>query len=494
SGGGTTTPPATVAITSPSRGASLPVGSVLVTFTIQNSPVGPSATQPRMHFYVDSDPIAYKFYDGPGIVEEGNLSGVRYQGVHTHFVHWKSSSSFAISGLSSGLHKVRFVLTDANDKELTNTEANKTLNFLVEIPPAGDLQLERVLTGLDSPVGLSLAPDGRVFYNERRTGNIRIIDPGWQLNPTPFCHIDVATAGFEQGLLGLTLDPGFANNHFVYVYYTARDAATPGSTEGTVNRVVRYTESSGQCVLGSETVIIDDIPMAHDSNGGILQFGPDGKLYVVTGDAELDGTTLAGKFLRVNPDGTVPVDNPFSNSNDAKEQKVFSYGHRNSYGFTFHPHTGDLWETENGVDDNDEINRIVAGGNYGWDTGRGEQQRTGILHDPCCIDPIAVFFANPPCDPTNPGGACVIVPTGIIAIPNDTTVYPDAYRNNLLFVDYSAGKIRRIILGGADLTQLGTLSVAYNGGNGGLISLMLGADGYVYVSSFNGEIFRVKPI
>ena len=243
-----------------------------------------------------------------------------------------------------------------------------------------------------------------------------------------------------------------------------------------MNRVVRYTESSGSCT--EETTILDNLPVSSIHNGGIIQFGPDRKLYVIIGDAANSAnsqslTSLAGKILRVNPDGSAPSDNPFFSNANANAKLVFSLGHRNSYGFTFHPHTAHLWESENGPADNDEINRAVAGGNYGWPTVKG------IAGNPSFRDPILAYT------PT-------IAPTGIIAIPDNSTVYPAAYRNNLLFVDFNGGKIRRVVLSGADLTQLGTSSIAYNGGQGGLLSLMLGADGYIYASNASG-IFKVVP-
>ena len=468
--------PPTATITSPSQNATVSVGPVTVSFTTQFFTIGVPG-QNHLHFYLDADTTPYMFYNGPSINAD---NGVLYNGVHTHFVHWKNATSFDIFGLSSVGHQVRMILADANHNEFANPEATKTLNFSVSQPPTGDLQLQSVLPGLNFPVGLALAPDGRVFFNERLTGTIRIINQQWQLVNTPFCQISVATSG-EQGLLGLTLDPNFAQNHFVYVYYTVAGA--------TMNRVARYTDSSGQCA--QETVILDNLPVNSFHNGGIIQFGPDGKLYVVIGDAgnpanSQNVTSLAGKILRVNPDGTAPSDNPFFSNANANAKKVFSFGHRNSYGFTFHGHTGHLWETENGPNDSDEINRVIAGGNYAWDS----NQRRGTVNDPCCVDPIAVFFA-PPC-----GGAgqppCTIAPTGIIAIPENSTAYPVAYRNNLLFVDFNFGQMRRLILTGANLTQLGTSSIAYNGGNGGLLSLMLGADGFVYVSNANA-IFKVVP-
>ncbi|TKB65640.1 MAG: PQQ-dependent sugar dehydrogenase [Nitrospira sp.] len=453
-----------VTIMSPAQNASVPVGPVTVSFTTQFFTIGVPG-QTHLHFYLDNDPVPYMFYNGAGINDD---NGVLYNGVHTHFVHWKTGTSFDIFGLPSTAHQVRMILANTNHSELANPEATKTLNFSVSQPPSSDLQLQSVLPNLNFPVGMSLAPDGRVFFNERLTGRIRIINQQWQLVNSPFCQLTVQTSG-EQGLLGLTLDPNFAGNKFVYVYYTAGNPLR--------NRVVRYTESSGACT--QETVILDDIPASGNHNAGIIQFGPDGKLYIITGDAGNTAnsqslTSLAGKILRLNPDGSTPTDNPFVSNANANAKKVYALGIRNSYGFTFHQHTGHLWQTENGPGDSDEINRITSGGNYGWPTVRG------IANNPNFRDPILAYT------PT-------IAPTGIIAIPENSTVYPTAYRNNLLFVDFNGGKIRRVVLSGADLTQLGSSSIAYNGGNGNLLSLMLGADGFVYVSNTNA-IFKVVPV
>lgn len=453
----------TITMTSPLAGATVPVGPVTVAFSVQNHTIGNLGTS-HLHFYLDTDATAYHFYGGVGINED---NGVLYNGAHTHFVHWKSATTFDIFGLPSTAHTVRLVLADLNHNELANSEATITRNFSISQPPTGDLQLQSVLSGLNFPVGMALTPDGRVFFNERLTGRIRLINPQWQLVPTPFCQITIATNG-EQGLLGLTLDPDFVNNRFVYVYHSASSPLR--------NRVVRYTDSSGSCT--QETIILDNLPVSTNHNGGIIQFGPDGKLYVIIGDAEnmanaQSVTSLAGKVLRVNSDGSAPSDNPFFSNANANAKKVYSFGHRNSYGFTFHGHTGHLWETENGPSDNDEINRVVSGGNYGWPTVRG------IAGNANFRDPILAYVS-------------VIAPTGIIAIPENSTVYPAAYRNNLLFTAWNDGRIRRVILSGPDLTLLGSSSTAYNGGQGGLLSLMLGADGFVYVSNTSG-IFKVIP-
>lgn len=469
SGGGTTTqapapgnppPPgaSTVAVTS---GTSFQSSPVRITFSVTNFTIGLPGT-PHLRFSIDGGPLD-DFYNGAGINSD---TGVQLNGVHTHFAHWATSNSFDLFGLAAGSHQVRLVLVEASNAELTNVGASTTHNFSVQQPPTGDLQLQSVLIGLNFPVGLSLAPDGRIFYNERLTGAIRIINPGWLLDPTPFCQISVAVAG-EQGLLGLTLDPNFAANEYVYVYYTVSGA--------TMNRVSRFAKSGGVC---TETIILNNLPVSGNHNGGIIQFGPDGKLYVVIGDTEVpsnaqDIISLAGKILRVNPDGSAPSDNPFFSNLNANAQKVFSYGHRNSYGFTFHPVNGFLWESENGPSDNDEINRVVSGGNYGWPI------VGGIANNPNYIDPILAF--NP-----------VIAPTGIIAIPGNSSIYPPVYRNNLLVAVWNDGTIRHVVLSGANLDLFGGTSVAYTGGQGGLLSLMLGSDGYVYVSS-GGGIFRVVP-
>lgn len=454
----------TVTIQSPAEGATVPSGQVTVAFATQGFTIGPQGEK-HLHFYLDNDPTPYMFYNGTGINED---NGVEYNGGHTHFVHWKSADSFDIFGLPSGSHSIKLVLSDSNHIELTDPEAKKTLNFTVAQPPSGNLSLTPMLTNLNFPTAIAQAGDGRIFFNERLTGRTRIINPGWQLAATPFCQVSVLT-DTEQGLLGLALDPNFSQNKYVYIYYTAGNPLR--------NRVVRYTDSNGTCT--GETPILDNLPANRVHNGGIIKFGPDGKLYVIIGDAannlnSQDLTSLAGKVLRINPDGSAPSDNPFFGNSNANAKKVFSLGHRNSFGLTFHEHTGDLWQTENGPQDNDEINRIISGGNYGWPTWIGIVNKTGF------IDPILAFTP-------------VFAPTGIISIPNNSSVYPASYQNNLLFVDFNTGKVRRIVLGGEGLSLLGSLSIGYNGGQGGLLSLMLGTDGYIYVSSLSG-IYRIVTL
>jgi glucose/arabinose dehydrogenase len=469
----------TLTINSPAQGASLSPGPVLVTFNIQNSPVT-IATQPRMHFYVDgNNSVLYKFYDGPGVTEDGNTSGVRYQNVHTHFVHWKSGGSIQLNALASGSHQVRFVLVDQSGIELIGTE--KTLSFTILPGTDGDFSLQEVVDLLDFPTAMATAPDGRIFVNELQTGNIRVVTPTttlpWQLQAIPFATLPVVT-GNEKGLLGIAVDPNFSTNKYVYVFYTAA---------GPVNRVVRFTAtttSNGNTVATSTspTVIFDNIPAANDHNGGFIQFGPDGMLYIFVGENDIPAEaqkldTLRGKILRITPNGGIPSDNPFVNTLQVPFSSIYSLGHRNGFGFTFHSHTNDLWETENGENDNDQINRIESGGNYGWPI------VPGVGGAPTFIDPIITFT------PT-------IAPTGIVAIREDS-VYPAQYHNNLLFAEFNGGKLHRIVLGGPKLTDFVSHSIACDCGQFGLLSVMHGLnvpgqDGYVYViASGSGRILRV---
>lgn len=423
---------------------------VRVSFSLANFTVGAPGT-PHLRFSVDEGPFN-DFYIGTG--NDPDL-GVQLNGVHTHFVHWVTSDSFDLFGLAAGSHSVRFILVNGVNEDLSNPNAKITYNFTVQQPSTGNLNLQLVLGGLHFPVSLVEAQDGRIFFNERLTGNVRVIHPNWQLDPVAFCSVLVQTAG-EKGLLGLALDPDFLLNQTVYVYYTAR---------GSSNRVSKLVkQSDGSC---AETVLLAGLPTNGAHNGGVITFGSDGKLYIVIGDAQVpsdaqDPDSLAGKILRVNRDGSAVPGNPFSSSTNA--QKVYSLGHRNSFGLAFHPSTGQLWESENGPSDNDEVNRIDAGGNYGWPI------VGGMTNNPSYRSPIVAF--NP-----------VIAPTGIVGIPSTSSIYPSSYRDNVLVAAFNAGTIRLV-------TMDGTASVVYRGGVGGLLSLMLSSSGYVYASNSSG-IFRV---
>ncbi|HXE99110.1 MAG TPA: PQQ-dependent sugar dehydrogenase [Solirubrobacterales bacterium] len=205
------------------------------------------------------------------------------------------------------------------------------------------------------PAAFTATPDGsRLLYGERFTGRIMRLDPATGTS-TPFFTVpDVAMAG-EQGLLGLALDPSYPADARVWAFVTRTVSGTPR------NQLVRISAD------GSGFSVLRNLPTAMFHNGGRIIFGPDHKLYVVIGERHSaalaqDLSSLAGKVLRLNPDGTVPSNNPSAGS------PIIGYGIRNSFGSAFDPKEGRLWLTDNGDDCNDEINLIARRTlrNYGW--------------------------------------------------------------------------------------------------------------------------------
>ena len=208
---------------------------------------------------------------------------------------------------------------------------------------------------LEVPWAIDVASDGRVFFTER-AGRIRIIDTEGKLLEEPAAFINVEQMG-ESGLLGLALHPDFAQNHLLYIYHTYSNG-----TE-VLNKVLMLTERDNKIV--ESKIVLDGIPAADRNDGGRIKFGPDGKLYIATGDARQpdlaqNARSLAGKILRINPDGTIPDDNPIDGS------PVYSYGHRNIQGISWNPVTGEMYASEHGAEGNDELNLIKPNGNYGW--------------------------------------------------------------------------------------------------------------------------------
>ncbi|CAG0989431.1 MAG: PQQ-dependent sugar dehydrogenase [Candidatus Methanoperedens sp.] len=221
---------------------------------------------------------------------------------------------------------------------------------------------------LDIPWALDFLPDGSIIFTER-AGRIRLIDIKEGLLPDPLLTIDEVAHTGEGGLLGIAVHPDFAQNQFIYVYYSYRDGA------GLANRVVRFRMQDRD--LLDEKLVIDNIPGASIHNGGRIKFGPDRLLYITTGDAAVsnsaqDKNSLAGKILRLNDDGTVPGNNPFPGS------PVYSFGHRNPQGLAWDD-KGRLWATEHGSQAYDELNLIEPGKNYGWPDIRGDEKAQGLV-------------------------------------------------------------------------------------------------------------------
>ena len=240
------------------------------------------------------------------------------------------------------------------------------------------------IENLEIPWSLVFLGDGRALVSER-PGRIRLIKDG-KLLSTPYAVVDVAHDG-EGGLMGLAFHPDFSNRPYLYAMHTYRK-------EGQLlNRVVRFKDLGDKGIF--DRVIIDRIPGGSFHDGGRIAFGPDGLLYITAGEtfkAELAQNlhSLGGKILRITPEGDIPRDNPFNGS------PVYSYGHRNPQGLSWHPETKGLFESEHGPTGefhlfaNDEINLIVKGGNYGW------PEVVGAPGIKPYIDPIVVWKKTTP--------------------------------------------------------------------------------------------------
>jgi glucose/arabinose dehydrogenase len=265
-----------------------------------------------------------------------------------------------------------------------------------------------VATELAFPTNMAFAPDGRIFFTEKETGNVRIFRDGRVLSE-PFVHVSVEPSA-ERGLLGIALHPNFGREPWVYLYYSESGGAS--------NRIIRVrAEGTTAGAIDPVITLLPAVTGYH--NGGDMAFGPDGKLYVVTGEAHdperaRDPNDLGGKVLRLDPDGSVPDDNPLGPDNP-----VYALGIRNSFGLCFDPVTGDLWETENGPTSDDEVNRIVAGGNYGW------PDQLGPGGAPAFVDPVLVFPDE-------------IVPTGCAVSADGRRLYFGSYRGGLYAADLSS--------------------------------------------------------
>jgi glucose/arabinose dehydrogenase len=226
------------------------------------------------------------------------------------------------------------------------------------------LTVEIVASGLEEPVAMAFAPDGSLFFNER-PGRVRFVGADGRLRPEPVLTLSPALEG-EWGLLGLALDPDFERNGHLYVLYTepVREAVARPT-------IARYTVADGRATEPvSIARLAETTPPFVIHVGGNLRFGPDGRLYVTVGDYGREPemaqnlSVPVGKILRLDPDGSVPPDNPFD-ADDGVDPRIWAYGLRNNWDFDFAP-DGSLWSSGNGDDRCDHVNLIVRAGNYGW--------------------------------------------------------------------------------------------------------------------------------
>ena len=311
-------------------------------------------------------------------------------------------------------------------------------------------QIQVIAENLDTPWALAFLPDGSILVTER-PGNVRIINPDGTLDPK-VTIIPSKEIG-EGGLLGITIHPDFTSNHWVYLYYTYS-----GNGDATFNRVVRMTYQNK--ILTDEKIILDEIPGDNNHNGGRIKFGPDRLLYIGTGDAEnptnaQNTSSLSGKILRLTSDGQIPSDNPFSNP-------VYSIGHRNVQGLAWKGQT--LWATEHGrsgvLSGLDELNLIEKGKNYGWSVIQGDETKPGME------------------SPRWNSGSSTWAPSGA-AFVGDRLFFAGLRGQTLYEAQINDDKVLRV-------------TEHFKGEFGRLREVILGPDGYLYVTTSN-EDGRGKP-
>jgi glucose/arabinose dehydrogenase len=229
-------------------------------------------------------------------------------------------------------------------------------------------EVEIIAENLNVPWAIDISNEGNLYFTER-SGTIRIIEDG-KLNPEPLITFREPFMSLgEGGLLGIALDPSFSENHYIYVMYSYSEG------EQFYNRIVRLVEENNKAAI--DRIILDKIPGSPIHSGGRLKIGPDKKLYITTGDAanpELsqDPLSLAGKILRIELDGSIPMDNPIANS------PVYSLGHRNPQGLAWNIDNNILYSSDHGSTAHDEINIIKPGANYGWPLVQGDEDSKTI--------------------------------------------------------------------------------------------------------------------
>ncbi|MCA8949263.1 MAG: PQQ-dependent sugar dehydrogenase [Planctomycetes bacterium] len=330
--------------------------------------------------------------------------------------------------------------------------------------PAG-FTYETLVDGpLASATAMAFAPDGRLFLTERETGNIRVFENG-QLRAAPWATVAVTNHGSwsEAGLLGIAVDPDFLNNHYLYVFHTINNE----------NVIARLQEVAGQGANYTVLTPPGAISAIPYHNSGPLVFGWDGTLYAQTGDsfsttAPQDLQSWNGKVLRFEvPNLTVPANNPFPGN------PVYSLGHRNGFGLSIHPVTGELFQTENGGALMDEVNRIVPGGNYGWPQVEGQE----ITPDPSLVDPLAWY------QPTTAltGGAFY-----------DGQNYPAQYQYNWFFTDYNFNHLRAMTLDSTGQNVLG--DTLFHDQPGAGYGVAMGPDGNLWYLTNDGGGYGADEI
>ncbi|MFN7976536.1 MAG: PQQ-dependent sugar dehydrogenase [Vicinamibacterales bacterium] len=351
--------------------------------------------------------------------------------------------------------------------------------------PAGFTEISYA-SGISSPTAMQFAPDGRLFVAQQG-GAMRVVKNGVLL-PTPFVSLSVDSQG-ERGMLGVAFDPSFAVNQYVYIYYTV----PAGNGVVVHNRVSRFTASNDVAVPGSEVVIVDldNLSSATNHNGGAINFGSDGKLYIAIGDNANGAnaqslSTRHGKILRLNSDGSIPSDNPASFSGLAgtptgANRAIWAVGLRNPFTFALNPGgVPGMMINDVGQSAWEEGNIGAAGANYGWPTTEGDFSGNAAFTRP--------QFAYPHSGGTTTG--CAI--TGGAFYAPAVANFPASYQGLYFFADYCSGWIKTVDPTAVFVNRNAPTITNFASGISGPVDLKVGPDGALYyLAQGSGAVFRV---
>ena len=370
---------------------------------------------------------------------------------------------------ASGQHVVRARATDGAGN--TSAWVSRTVSFGgSRAVPAGFTRNESWITGLSSATAFAQAPDGRLFVAQQG-GALRVVKNGVLLG-TPMLSVTVDSSG-ERGLIGIALHPNFDTNGYVYVYYTTTE-------NGTHNRISRFTASGD--TAGNELKLIElpALSSANNHNGGAMHFGIDGKLYVGVGDNANSAnapllTSVFGKMLRFNDDGTIPNDNPFVASQSGQNQAIWAYGLRNPFTFAVQPGSGRIHINDVGQSTWEEIDLGVAGANYGWPASEGPDNLTAGVTGPL----FAYKHSDAAPVGSGPGGFFIGFAIAGGTFYPDAAPFPTGYRNSYYFADYVSHFVGRY-------DWVNDAAYAFATVSGAPVDLLAGADGALYLLTRSG--------